>query len=1291
MSEGKRLVEDMQAAGFSDEEIGSWAAQERNTMGAAGFSEAEIDTWFGRPPLDTGPIKALVNENIKAAIKPETPDGQPKPVKDFYEALDLGFQHSVSGLMKAKPENKVLDENAPMASRIASSVGTLAGDLPYMVGGALVGMGGGPIGAAGGAFGLPMGMRSILMDAYERGSSTTFGDFWDIASGAIIETAKGWVTGAATAGVGGAVAAAPIASPTIRAGATLLSEVGTMVTVGSALEGHVPKAQDFVDAAILVGGLKGATGVAAKLRSIYAKTGTSPDVVLKDIERDPTIQGELLSENIDVPQTYRAPPTPVAPTPAPDMVRMYHGGTADTLTGGGSRWFTSDLKYAEGYARKSGDAGNVYYVDVPFSNKIFEVDYPEQSVRRGFTVNSDLPESFAGKMQLLKNADEIKNSPETFKVRGPEGQVTEFAQIGPKGEPATPGSIEAAKQKVMEKVVVGGTEGKAPLTLSGLYEATVDALHPIKKLQEEAGLGQAGPYEQMRLVAGAPGKADAMLKYGPFRPEDPGRTIGPSFNKIVEPVTGDLEGFRAYLTSARALEIEAQGKKSGIDTDAARQVVDNAPPAVKKAARELVTFQNSVLDYAQRQGLLTPEAAGAMKEANKNYVPFFRVMDDATASGKSLKELKGSVRDIVDPLESVMKNTFAMVAAADKNAAKLAVVEFARAEGIAKAERVAADRGFAEFDVADALRDSGMKDVPPDLLRAIKAVLAPTKGTTITALRNGKVESWRVSPELADAVNYTNRDSANLIFKVLGGPARLARAGAVFSPDFIAKSPIRDFFSMAINSKDAVVHPFEAVRSIMSIAKQDKVYQDWMRAGGANSSVVALDRRYIQENLLKLDQETGLMSRVWNIATTPAQKTMLGLRAASEFTDTMMRLPEFKKRMAEGASPGEAAFASREVTVDFARIGAQMSSINALVPFLNAGIQGLDRTFREAKERPVAFMAKGTAYITIPTIGLFVANSSDPNYWEIPQWERDLFWIVPVGGTYWRIPKPFELGLMFGTLPERVLTDFMTEQPEAWREFHKSVLQVFNPVGWPSFVAPAMEQMTNKSFSGAPIVPKNTEKLLPEYQYNNYTTETSKALGRLLGTFPGLESAAINDETVFGGMAKALTTPVLIENYVRGWTGGLGMYALQVADYGLRKAGVVPDPVLPASTLADIPFVKSFVVRYPSASADSVVRFYEQYHDTKTRYDSWMSRAREGDTESMARIQAAGGDRIFVTLDAFKDTLTEQQKLVNMIFKNPDFSKEEKRQLIDTLYYQMISVARTGNEAFREMNRSLKR
>lgn len=1183
MSEGKRLVEDMRAAGFSDEEVGNWAAQERNTMSQAGFGEAEIDTWFGRPPLDTGPIKALMNDNIAAATKPESAEGKPKPVKDFYEALDMGFQHSVSGLMKAKPEAKVIDENAPMTSRIANQVGTLAGDLPYMIGGAIVGFSGGPIGAAGGAFGLPMGMRSVLMDAYERGSSTTFGDFWEIASGAIIETAKGWITGAATAAVGGAVgtAVAPIASPTIRAGATLTSEVATMVTVGSALEGHVPAAQDFMDAAILVGGMKGAVGVAAKLRGIYAKTGTPPDVVVRDIERDPTIQGELLSKNVEIPETYR--------------------------------------------------------------------------------------------------------------VQGPDGKVTEIAQIGPKGEPLTPGSVAEAQAKVLEKVRVGGTDNTVPVTLSKLYEIGVDSLHPIKKLQEGLAKGEAGPYEQMRLVAGAPGKADAMLKYGTFRPEDPLAVTGPSFSNIVEPFKNDLSAFRAYLTSARALEIEAQGKKSGIDVEAAAKVVDSAPKEVRDAAKRLVGFQNNVLDYAQRQGLLTPEAAAAMKEANRNYVPFFRVMDDATASGKSLKELKGSVRDIVDPLESVMKNTFAMVAAADKNAAKLAVVDFAKREGIAKAEKVAAEKGYAEFDVTDALRDSGMKDVPPDLLRAIKTILAPTKGTTITALRDGKVESWRVSPELADAVNYTNRDAANLIHRVLGGPARLARAGAVFSPDFIVKSPMRDFFSMAINSKDAIVHPFEAIRSVMSIAKQDEVYQNWMRSGGANSAIVALDRRYIQENLLKLDQETGLMSRAWNIATLPAQKTMIGLRAASEFTDTMMRLPEFRKRLEAGATPAEAAFAAREVTVDFARMGSKMQSLNALIPFLNAGIQGLDRTVREAKENPVSFMAKGTAYITVPTIGLFMVNASDPNYWEIPQWERDLFWIVPVDGVYWRIPKPFELGLMFGTLPERVLTDFMTDQPEAWKEFHKAALQAFNPVAWPSFMSPPMEQMTNKSFTGAPIVPKTTEKLLPEYQYNNYTTETAKALGRLLGTFPGLESAAINDQTVFGGTAKALTTPVLIENYVRGWTGGLGTYALQIADAALRKTGVLPDPVKPASTLSDIPFVKSFVVRYPSASAESISRFYDQYHDTRVRYDSWMAKAREGDLEAMKRIEAAGGERIFVTLDGFKDALSQQSQLVQMIYKNPEIAKEEKRQLIDSLYYQMISVARMGNEGFREMNKSLAR
>ena len=67
-------------------------------------------------------------------------DGEPKPVKDFMEALDAGFRAPLRACYSAaKVPDKTLAEDAPMASRIAGSIGQLAGDVPAMVGGALLG------------------------------------------------------------------------------------------------------------------------------------------------------------------------------------------------------------------------------------------------------------------------------------------------------------------------------------------------------------------------------------------------------------------------------------------------------------------------------------------------------------------------------------------------------------------------------------------------------------------------------------------------------------------------------------------------------------------------------------------------------------------------------------------------------------------------------------------------------------------------------------------------------------------------------------------------------------------------------------------------------------------------------------------------------------------------------------------------------------------------------------------------------------------------------------------------
>jgi hypothetical protein len=61
---------------------------------------------------------------------------------------------------------------------------------------------------------------------------------------------------------------------------------------------------------------------------------------------------------------------------------------------------------------------------------------------------------------------------------------------------------------------------------------------------------------------------------------------------------------------------------------------------------------------------------------------------------------------------------------------------------------------------------------------------------------------------------------------------------------------------------------------------------------------------------------------------------------------------------------------------------------------------------------------------------------------------------------------------------------------------------------------------------------------------------------------------------------------------------------------------VLPDPVKPLDTLSDLPVIKAFVIRYPSASAQSIQDFYDDYFASKRLYDTKMMLAKEGDLDA---------------------------------------------------------------------------
>jgi hypothetical protein len=275
---------------------------------------------------------------------------------------------------------------------------------------------------------------------------------------------------------------------------------------------------------------------------------------------------------------------------------------------------------------------------------------------------------------------------------------------------------------------------------------------------------------------------------------------------------------------------------------------------------------------------------------------------------------------------------------------------------------------------------------------------------------------------------------------------------------------------------------------------------------------------------------------------------------------------------------------------------------------------------------------------------------------------------------------------MFGSGPERLLDAYFDQKPEAFHDFSNSVASALSPGAIPTVALPLVEQWANRSsFTDRPLIPQSMEKLLPEYQYNPYTTETAKALGRIIGAFPGIRDAKLGSGPA-AGVARSLSTPILMENYIRAWTGGLGGYALQTVDAGLRKAGVLPDPPQPADTLADIPVVKAFVVRYPSASTESIQRFYDEYDKSKVYFDTFMAKAKEGDLVATQHVEEMGGPRTFAQLDGFKEALGEHSQLVRDIWKDPAMPPDEKRQLIDQLYMSMTEMAKSGVSVMRQIN-----
>jgi len=852
----------------------------------------------------------------------------------------------------------------------------------------------------------------------------------------------------------------------------------------------------------------------------------------------------------------------------------------------------------------------------------------------------------------------------------------------PPGNAPLPPAPAAAEQAVLARI---GTQPKAPwYNATDAYTDLVDNLHPIRKLVDEAAAGKPidtilNPYEQFRLARGVGGKADHFLHHGTFDPVT-FKNVGPSFAEIIKPVEKELDSFKAYLMSKRALELEPRGIESGIPLDAARVTVANGA-RFEPQAQALQRYQSEMLDYVKKLGLLSDDAVAAMRAASDDYLPFYRVMDDPRMGGTGgrgfttrtpTSRLEGSERLIVDPLESVIRNTHTFITLAERNRALNTFVDFATANpNVVKLQKVGQVRPVTVHadEVGRVLEDMG---VPTqmygpaesfDIFRRMDKQLAPDE---IAVWHEGKRTVYRTDPEIASIIKGMDQESLRTWEKVLGAPARLLRAGVVLSPEYMLRNITRDQMNAFIQSKHGYKPVYDLLKGLWQVGTGGKAYQNWLKGGGSQSALVAIDRDYVGSDVWRYGPNPTAMQNVKNFVRTPLD----WLRAVSESLDNATRVGEFMRATKGADDPAaimQGSMAARNVTQDFQRIGAKTRGMNSITAFMNAQIQGMDRELSTLRRNPASALPKIAAMITLPSVYLWAANHGDPRYENAPNWEKDQFWFIlpsDPNKEAFKVPKPFTFGMAFGSLPERILSDYFNGKPEAYNEFLKNITGTMTPNVVPTFAVPMIEQFANRSiFLDRPLVPDRLKRGVVTEQYTAQTPEVAKLVGLGVSKIPGMSESA-------------LASPINIENYVRQWTGTLGRYGMAAADKFIPS----DKPPAPAATIADMPVIRAFVSRYPSASAQPIQDFYKAHGELERLATSARNLQREGQSERGELMRA----QIYERTKGPARQLSALNREIRTIQASRTMSPEDKREKIRSAYLEMIKIAEQGNRIIRD-------
>ena len=895
-----------------------------------------------------------------------------------------------------------------------------------------------------------------------------------------------------------------------------------------------------------------------------------------------------------------------------------------------------------------------------------------------------------------------------------------------------PLTVEQVKQTIKEsakttkrKFIINAIDQKYPV-LEALKEA---------KINTKTGIEKLNVYESLRLLEGMQGRSAHFIEFGTLDFNTLAET-GPSLMSIVKPFVKDKTETKllsTYITNRQAVSLAKRGKESGIDIlnaeiflkkyanikvkDPDTGYPSNQPVkfiTYEEAAKKIDTYQQSVLKYAYDGGLITKESYNAYKEINQNYVPMARELPRPgqsgfiKGSGNPFKRLKGSKAIIIDPLETIVKNTDYILRMTELNKTKNdfinTILEAQKKDPISfdwikkkkgnlkpiTVQRKELEK-FFDKETLNKLSDKGVEEL--SIFRQ-EAVYPDANSISFKNSKNGKYEVYEVGEDLVNAFRVMDNPSMNWVVKWMTAPTRTLRTGAIVTPDFALPNFFKDTINATFLSKVGWIPIKDSISGLFQVIFKDpkkatEAYKRFLKSGGGQSTLRSIDRTMFDADVHSILNK-GVMRNEY--------KGVLGpFRYLTELSEDMTRVgmsekvyKEAKKKgLSEKDSLERAGFESRDL-LDYQKKGIVGAKINKGVPFFNARIQGVVKAYEAARDRPKRFYSMIGLAVVLPTIGFYVSNLNekgelDKDYKELPDYIKNNKYYTKVNGKGRFFPKGFEVGTFFSNLTEKILDYIRTNEKQDFdvyvKDFVKDHAKGYNPI--PTFLRPHLENLMNYSFfREAPMLPTSAPKdMLNSYYSTEYTNPTLKVLAEQLTSIVGADNYFAN--------------PIYLENIYDSYTGGIGRMVKEFVNAIAIKGGIIDDPIRPEDPLTKIPGIRVFQAKDVYGYSKSIQEYYDKTKKYKTIMNTVDYLEKTGNVEGYLKEESKVNFDIKAVIDIekdMKDVSIMIKTIYNAKFKEDGtlFTPEQKRDLIDDLYRTRIGLAQQALQIIKNVEQDKK-